>query len=734
MRRAGKWLAWIVGVLCVLIAALVLVVALFDWNRLKPFINDKVSQAIGRPFAINGDLSAAWRREPTEGGWHALIPWPEFTARDITIANPSWAQQAQFAHLDGLRFRLSPLPLLVHHVNVPSIQLIQPALNLQRDAQGRATWDFALPQSDTPSAWQVNLGEIGFDRGQIGFDDAVAKIKLQIGVEPLQQAIPYDQIVAQESAEARAQAGKTAGASAGKAEADNKNAPADDNDANDASTAAAASKTSYQFAWKADGSYHGTPASGSGKIGAVLALQQSDRPFPLQARLHIGDSHIALVGTLTDPLHLAALDLKLWFAGSSMAKLYPIIGVTLPDTPPYATEGRLKAELKRNGSHFSYRHFRGRVGGSDLAGDLDFASADGSSGSRPKLSGTVHSQLLQFADLAPLIGADSNNEKQQRGDATPQPADKALPVEPFRTDRWQAMDADVKFAAARIVHGSSLPIESLDTHLMMDNGLLRLEPLNFGVAGGHIASNLRLDGGKTPMQGNVKLNARHLKLKQLFPQFGAMQTSFGEINGDATLAMRGNSVAALLATANGELKLLINDGEISKTLLETAGLNVGNIVIGKIFGDKTVKINCAASDFVATNGLFDARLFVFDTQDAVINVTGTANMANEKLDLDIVPHTKGFRIFSLRSPLYVQGTLKNPSVGVHVGPLLARAGGALALGVVAAPAAALLALASPSHDNDGQNTCVNLLQQMRTPAKVDAGKSKPAPAKHAKQP
>jgi len=222
----------------------------------------------------------------------------------------------------------------------------------------------------------------------------------------------------------------------------------------------------------------------------------------------------------------------------------------------------------------------------------------------------------------------------------------------------------------------------------------------------------------------LKLDARHLKLKQLFPTFEPMRTSFGEINGDADLTAQGNSIAALLGSANGELKLLINDGAISKTLLETAGLNVGNIVIGKLFGDKTVQINCAASDLAAKNGLFDTRLFVFDTDDAVINVTGTVNMSTEKLDLDVQPHTKGVRIFSLRSPLYVKGTLKHPDAGVQKGPLLLRGAGAVALGVVAAPAAALLALVAPSHDNDGDNTCRAVLQQLRSSGKMMPAKPK----------
>jgi len=712
MKRSRKVLSWIAGIVLALVVVMLIVVATFDWNRMKPFIGDKVSQAIGRPFAINGELTVDWQRDRNSRWPGSWLPWPEFTARDISIANPDWATQPQFAHLDALRFRLSPLPLLAHRIDVPTLQLVHPTADLERDKSGRASWDFALPENTAPSAWKLQLGTIGFDQGLLTLDDAASRVKLKLVVEPLQAAIPYDQIVAQQSSAAREEAGKTLGAAAKKTLASGDVGSKPDK---------TRSSITYQFGWTAEGSYQGSPLKGKGRTGAVLALQDTTTPFPLQADVRIGDSRIALVGTLTDPLHLGALDVRLWLSGSSMARLYPITGITLPDTPPYATEGHLKAELHRSGSHYSYQDFRGRVGGSDLAGNLMFVTG----GKRPKLSGDVHSKLLQFADLAPLIGADSNTEKQQRGDATPQPADKLLPVEPFRTDRWQAMDADVTFTGTRIVRGEALPIDSLATHLVLNNGALYLDPLSFGLAGGTVRSNITLDGSRAPMRGVLALNARHLKLKQLFPTFEPMRTSFGEINGDAALDAQGNSIAALLGSANGELKLLMNDGAISKTLLETAGLNVGNIVIGKLFGDKTVQINCAATDMAASNGLFDMRLFVFDTDDAVIDVTGTVDLANEKLDLDVKPHTKGFRVFSLRSPLYVRGTLKNPNVGVQAGPLLARGAGAVALGVVAAPAAALLALVAPSHGDAGDNTCRAVLQQLRSSGKMmPAGKGK----------
>ena len=288
-------------------------------------------------------------------------------------------------------------------------------------------------------------------------------------------------------------------------------------------------------------------------------------------------------------------------------------------------------------------------------------------------------------------------------------------VEAFRTERWRAMDADVQFSGKRIIHSDKLPISDLQTHLLLEDGLLRLDPLRFGVAGGSLSAQAQLDGGKTPMQSKLQLQMRALKLKQLFPNVQQMQTSYGELNGDANLNGTGNSVATILGGANGDMRLVINDGRISKGLMEIAGRIVGNYVVTKLFGDDDVKINCAVADVGVTKGLAAPRLFAFDTENAIINVEGTANFANEKLDLDVIPHSKGVRLFSLRSPLYVHGTFKNPQAGVHTGPLLARGAGMVALGVVAGPAAGLLALIAPSKSDD--NECAPLLAQLKAPAK-----------------
>ncbi|WP_322980195.1 AsmA family protein [Pseudomonas sp. C11] len=673
-----RFLAWSLGLVLLLVAALMLFLALFDWNRARPLINEQVSAALNRPFAIEGDLRVAWQREAGERGMGAWVPWPHFVAETLLLGNPDWAQGDTFVRLERVSFRLSPLPLLWKTVSIPSIELGAPQVDLQRLADGRANWVFDLGQppadeAEQPSPWTLDIGTIGFDKGQVKLDDQPGKTRLEAVIEPLGEPIPFAEIVGKGAAE--------------------RNAGAQD----------------YAFAWQAKGSFRGQPLSGSGKVGGLLALQDATQPFPLQADLRIGATRIVLAGSLTDPQNLGALDLRLRLSGTSLGQLYPLTGVTLPDTPPYSTDGRLQANLRdADGAIFRYQGFNGRIGASDIHGDLTFVARQ----PRPKLSGQLTSEQLRFSDLAPLIGADSSADKRERGERDAQPANKVLPVSEFRTERWRAMDADVRFIGQRIVHSERLPITDLDTHVVLNDGQLSLEPLRFGMAGGALDAQIRLNGATTPLQGQMRVRARELKLKQLFPTFAPMQTSLGALNGDTQLSGRGNSVAALLGSADGELKMLINDGAVSRSLMEIAGLNVGNYLVGQLFGDEDVKIHCAAADLGIKQGLMSTRLFVIDTDNAVIKVDGSANFASERLNFTVTPSTKGFRILSLRSPLYVRGTFKQPAPGVEATPLALRGLGLVALGVAVAPAAGLLALVAPS-TGDEPDQCAPLLRQIQ---------------------
>lgn len=179
-----------------------------------------------------------------------------------------------------------------------------------------------------------------------------------------------------------------------------------------------------------------------------------------------------------------------------------------------------------------------------------------------------------------------------------------------------------------------------------------------------------------------------------------MDASFGELHGGAQLQGSGDSIASLLGSSNGEMSLALSRGTISRFLMEAAGLNVANVIFVKLFGDEQVMLECMVADFTVKDGLMQTRAFVIETEDAVVTMEGSISLKKETLNLDIHPQNKTLRIFTLRSPLYAKGTFRNPDVGVQAGPVAAKAGAAVVLGVVAAPLAALVPLLNVGTGDD----------------------------------
>lgn len=684
-------IALAVAAVLIAVPAVALVVLLnFDWNRAKPWLNARTSEALGRPFAISGDLSLTWE-QPVAGpsaldqGWRGMIPWPHWVAQDIHIGNPPAvmalapadtsapaAAPADMASIKQVAFSLNPLALLEKKIAIPLLRFDTPVVSLLRGADGKNNWTFR--HDDKPSPWQLELHRVILTKGSVHLIDAIQHADVTADIDTL------------------------------------------------------AADPTYGVAWHLRGKFNGEAVSGNGKAGAVLSLQHQTVPYPIMADLRIGQTVIAVEGTLTKPADLAALDMRLKVSGVSMGRLYALSGIVLPETPPFATEGHLIGTLSPHGGRWIYEKFSGKVGSSDIGGSLDYQSKQ----PRALLSGAVVSHLLHFSDLAPLIGADSNASKAKRGAAAVQPANKVLPVEPFKTERWTSIDAEIQFSAEKIIRKKELPINKLTANVRLHDGVLSLLPLNFDMAEGNLSSNITLDGsgkaGKNAVKATLKATARHLKLKQLFPTLPLLQGSVGEINADVSLSAAGNSVASLLGASNGEIKTLINQGTVSKLLLEEMGLNIGNVILASLAGDKQVKLNCMAADFGVTHGLMQTRSFIIDTDAAMLAVSGNINLAQEQLDLTINTHSKGLRVLSLRAPLYVRGSFKQPRVSVDKGVLAMRAGGAVALAVLA-PVAALIPLIK---SGPGENSeCAKLLAAARVkpvappPGKTYRKKAKP---------
>lgn len=200
MTRTRKTIAIISGTILVAIVLFFIVLATFDWNRLKPTINQKVSAELNRPFAIRGDLGVVWERQPGERGWRRWIPWPHVHAEDIVLGNPPAIPQVTMVHLPRVEATLAPLALLTRTVYLPWIKLEQPDARLIRLSEKNNNWTFTLA-SDTASTehsassgWSFRLDNILFDRGRIAIDDKVTRADITILVDPLGKPLPFSEV------------------------------------------------------------------------------------------------------------------------------------------------------------------------------------------------------------------------------------------------------------------------------------------------------------------------------------------------------------------------------------------------------------------------------------------------------------------------------------------------------------------------------------------------------------
>ena len=666
MMRIAKIITLALAGLVLLFVGCALFVYYYDWSRARPEINSVVSARLHRQFAINGKLSVAWTRDDDLPGWRAYLPRPHIEMQDVTLANPDAMRAtagANLASVDKIAFSIDTAALFDRQILLPALVLEHPQANLRRDAAGKNNWTLDLGPA-TPSIWRVNLHKIVVDDGQLDLQDESNKLATHAVVDTMSDGGPE----------------------------------------------------AYGIVWKIDGSFNGAEVTGQGKAGGVQSLEQAI-PYPVEADMKVGKTSVSLRGTLTKPNDLAALDLHMKLSGASMADLFPLTGIALPNTPPFSAQGHLTGTIDRHGGVWEYDRFTGQVGSSDLSGNMRYESTGTHGRARPLLEGTLVSNLLRFRDLGPVIGADQPHKiATETTDGKTVTGAKVLPDAQFRFTRWRAIDADVSFTGRKIIRDESLPLDNLVTHIVLRDGVLSLLPLEFGVADGRMTSNIRLDGNGGSIKADMTVSARHLKLNKLMPDFKPMQTSFGEINGDAKLDSSGNSVASLLGASNGEVKVLVNQGSVSKLLLEESGLNVINVLMLKLFGDSQVKLNCVAGDFVVTHGLMQTQSFLVDTDNTRIGVDGKVDLAKESLDLTVQPENKKFRLVSLRTPVYVNGTFADPHVDVDRGKLALRTGGAIALGILTPPAALLpLVDVGPGKDSD----CAKAMREAETKPKID---------------
>ena len=287
-------------------------------------------------------------------------------------------------------------------------------------------------------------------------------------------------------------------------------------------------------------------------------------------------------------------DVLLDIQGDDMAKLYPLIHLVFPTTPPY----RLKGHLKHEGNVWSFANFSGRVGDSDLSGSIRVDTAP----KRPFMKADLVSNLLDFDDLAGFIGGkpgtapgETASEEQKKQAAAEKDSDRIFPDQRYDLERLRAMDADVQLRAKRIL-APKLPIDDLNATLKLNDGVLSFAPAAFGVANGRVEIYSTFDGSKRPSKVKIDARLRQLDLKRFLGDSSFAQKTLGPSADESSFRAPANPFANSWRLLPATLSWRCRAGKISELLVRLAGLDVAHTLGVVVRGDKPIPIRCALLD------------------------------------------------------------------------------------------------------------------------------------------
>ncbi|MFH1804288.1 MAG: AsmA family protein [Pseudomonadota bacterium] len=138
-----KILAVIGALLVVVIAALLIIPSMIDWNSYKSQISTAVRDATGRTLDIRGDLSMS------------LLPFPALSVNDVALSNVPGATDAEMVSVQEVRVSVALMPLLTGNVQVTEISLIDPVIAIETFADGNNNLVFEPAIADGPDAGNI---------------------------------------------------------------------------------------------------------------------------------------------------------------------------------------------------------------------------------------------------------------------------------------------------------------------------------------------------------------------------------------------------------------------------------------------------------------------------------------------------------------------------------------------------------------------------------------------------
>jgi uncharacterized protein involved in outer membrane biogenesis len=704
--NARRW--WILalrtlGGVAALIVLLLMAVLLAQGHLQGPIVRYVAAQS-ERQIRVAGRFDA-----------HLLSLHPRLVAEQVTIGNPPWMPPGVTAEIGHVSLTYD-LPFFGQSFGLRALEMDGATLHLTRDEAGHSNWQARAPGSG-PSTGPPLIRSLHVPNARVYFDDARRHLKFDGTISA--QDVPGD--------------GATP-----------------------------------PLRIEGAGQLNGRQANFT-LNGEPLATVTRGHPYQFDFTEVSSGTRLTGKGNVPQPFDFHFLETTFESAGDDMKDLYFLTGVSLPETGTYHLTGK----FTRQDHQLEFTDLNATSGRSDMHGTVLIETKRGGASSHTEAD--LRSQLLRLSDL----GAQAAGRAPVPVDGkrlvlpdTPfrlQGARKGDAVIDFHAQALEVGRVSLRAVAAKVKIDEGIiavaPVSATLREGKVTGGFkidvshdvpwadvdLRVAHLKLGLfdrkpAGGAASADDKASGKTSAGSDRAGTDDRNAIASGAAAATGSAAAAGGapvantdganKAKGSAAatadsasdspppldgplqariaLKGRGNSIHELASNATGTVTAVLPHGALRSSLAELAGLDLRGLGLMATGNKADTGIRCGVASFDVKDGTLTAQRLLVDTDPVLITGQGTINLDSEALDLQFEGHPKHPRL-RVRAPLLVRGTFRHPAFSIEAKKPMAQAGGAIALGVLLTPVAAMLAFVDPGLAKD--TDCGALLAGAQTGGK-----------------
>lgn len=570
-----------------------------------------------------------------------LFSWtPSVVVHDFRFGGPHWARTRDTATVSRIEASVRLRKLLAGRIEMPLLSFTRPDVYLLVDKAGRRSWALDPDRPDSGEGIKLPvIQQLIIEKGRLVVDEQKRGLTLDAIVEARETA--------------------------------------NDGDAG--------------FLLTGRGSVNRSPLTLRVRGGPFVNIRR-DRPYHFNAQIEGARSRMTADGSVTRPFDLGRFTAALTLDGQDLSDLYLLTGVTFPNTPPY----KLAGTLARDDSVWRFADFSGRVGSSDLSGNVEIQTRE-----RLRVEAQLASRRLDISDLTAVLGAQTRTDAARTDTTTASGLPgKLLPDATLNVERLRTMDGKLTYRAAS-VKANTMDIRAVRLSAKLEAGVLDLDPVAFAFDRGTLIGTARIDARREVPYNKIDFRLAGYPLESIAAAARGPAPVSGRALGRARLEGPGSSIHRFAAASKGSISLVVPRGEMRAAFAELLGVNASAGLLKLLSGDQSrADIRCAVADFDVSGGTARVRAMVIDTDVVLAKGSGTIDLGTETLDLRIDGESKKPRLLRLWTPILVRGTLTSPRIGVDTAQVIAQGGLMAALGTIVAPLAALFGFVEPGLAED----------------------------------